>query len=120
MRNTRETGFDLNPKYDSNGLITAVITDAATKDVLMVGHMNAEALAETCTTGTVNFFSRSRQKLWMKGETSGNTLHVVEMRVDCDQDAIWIRANAAGPTCHTGAVSCFYRRIVDSGLEPIV
>ena len=118
MDKLRETGFELNPKYDADGLLTAVITDASTGDVLMVGHMDAEALEKTRKTGRVYFHSRSRGKLWMKGETSGNTLKLVEIRIDCDQDALWIRADANGPTCHTGATSCFYRRVTDSGLEP--
>ena len=118
MDKERETGMKLNPKYDANGLITAVITDVHSKDVLMVGHMNEEALQKTLQSGTVHFFSRSRQKLWMKGETSGNTLAVENIRIDCDQDALWIVAIAAGPTCHTGETSCFYRCVTQDGLEP--
>lgn len=108
---TRETGLELDPRYDASGLITAVATDAATGEVLMIAHMNAEALERTLTTGEAHFWSRSRTRLWKKGETSGHVLHVVEARVDCDQDAIWLRVNPAGPACHTGAGSCFYRRI---------
>ena len=117
MADERETGLVLNPKYDANGLLTAVVTDAADGTVLMVGHMNAEALDMTRRSGTVHFFSRSRQRLWQKGESSGHFLHVVEMRIDCDQDAIWIIARPDGPTCHTGVRSCFYRRIDAEGLE---
>ncbi len=119
MEKNRETGSQLRPKYDVNGLITAVITDANSHDVLMVGHMNQKALERTMKTGTVHFFSRSRQKLWMKGETSGNILSVQDIRIDCDQDSVWIVAQATGPICHTGRVSCFYRRITSDGLDPV-
>lgn len=115
---SRETGLVLHPKYDSAGLVTAVVTDRVSGDVLMVAHMNAEALAATQATGEAHFWSRSRASLWKKGETSGNVLRVAELRVDCDQDAIWVIADAAGPACHTGARSCFYRRIEDDGLVP--
>lgn len=116
MSNERESGTVLDPKYDVGGLLTAVVSDAADGTVLMVGHMNAEALSKTRETGTVHFFSRSRQRLWQKGESSGHFLHVVEMRIDCDQDAIWIIARPDGPTCHTGERSCFYRQIGEDGL----
>ncbi|SNS25850.1 phosphoribosyl-AMP cyclohydrolase [Sphingomonas laterariae] len=116
MDQDRETGAELLPKYDAAGLVTAVVTDAAKGDVLMVAHMNAEALEATIASGEATFWSRSRGKLWRKGETSGHVLKVVEMRVDCDQDAIWIKAEPAGPACHTGAVSCFYRKIEGGGL----
>lgn len=116
MTDDRETGATLNPKYDANGLVTAVVTDSGDGQVLMLAHMNAEALAKTQETGIAHFWSRSRQSLWMKGETSGNVLRVVEMRIDCDQDAIWVVADAAGPACHTGERSCFYRRIEGEGL----
>jgi len=119
MNDERESGSTLNPKYDANGLVTAVITDEADGAVLMVGHMNAEALAKSIETRTAVFFSRSRQRLWQKGESSGNVLHIVDMRIDCDQDAIWIIARPQGPTCHTGARSCFYRKVTDGGLEPV-
>ena len=115
----RETGLLLDPKFDSNGLITAVITDVADGVVLMVGFMDAAALAETRKTGRVCFYSRSRQKLWTKGESSGHYLNVAEMRIDCDQDAIWIIAKPDGPTCHTNARSCFYRQITNEGLQKI-
>jgi len=111
-----ETTTALTPKYDANGLIAAIITHAETRDVLMVAHMNAEALALTLTTQRAHFWSRSRQRLWMKGEESGNTLTVVEARIDCDQDAIWLKCLPAGPTCHTGTSSCFYRRIEGNNL----
>ena len=118
MDKARDTGLELNPKYGEDGLLTAVVTDASDGAVLMVGHMNPDALAKSCETGTVHFFSRSRQRLWQKGESSGHYLQIVEMRIDCDQDAILIIARPDGPTCHTGVRSCFYRRIVPGGLEP--
>lgn len=119
MRNERETGLTLDPRYDGDGLITAVASDATTGELLMLAHMNAEALAATIDTGLAHFWSRSRQKLWRKGEESGNELRVVEMRIDCDQDALWLRVTPAGPACHTGARTCFYRRVTASGLERI-
>ncbi|KTT76789.1 phosphoribosyl-AMP cyclohydrolase [Sphingomonas endophytica] len=119
MSDPRETGTAFLPKFDSAGLVTAVVTDRATGCVLMVAHMNADAIAATRASGEATFFSRSRGRLWKKGETSGNVLRVVEMRVDCDQDALWVIADPAGPACHTGAPSCFYRRIGDGGLERI-
>jgi len=119
MDKDRETGLTLDPKYDAAGLITAVATDAVTGEVLMLAHMNAEALAKTRATRTAHFFSRSRGRLWQKGETSGNVLNVVEMRIDCDQDAVWLRVEAAGPACHTGERSCFFRRVTGDGLERV-
>ncbi|MEQ5786696.1 phosphoribosyl-AMP cyclohydrolase [Erythrobacter sp. NFXS35] len=113
----REEGAQFSPKFDALGLLTAVVVDAQSCDVLVVAHMNREALDATLASGRVHFWSRSRQALWMKGETSGNILTVEEVLVDCDQDALVIRARAAGPTCHTGERTCFYRRIEhdDSG-----
>jgi phosphoribosyl-AMP cyclohydrolase len=102
-------GLALDPKFDASGLITAVVTDAATGAVLMLAHMNAEALSLTQTSGIAHFWSRSRGRLWKKGETSGHVLHVVVLRIDCDQDAVWVIARPAGPACHTGETSCFYR-----------
>nr|WP_186266098.1 phosphoribosyl-AMP cyclohydrolase [Sphingorhabdus sp. SMR4y] len=119
MENDPETGSRLQPKYDSNGLITAVVTDDSSGELLMLAHMNAEALRLTQDSGIAHFYSRSRQSLWKKGETSGNILTVREMRIDCDQDALWIKAVPAGPACHTGQRSCFYRKIVDGKLEPV-
>ncbi|SCW48825.1 phosphoribosyl-AMP cyclohydrolase [Sphingobium faniae] len=119
MDEARDQGLTLNPKYDDHGLITAVVTDVATGDVLMVAHMNAQALALTIETGLAHFWSRSRQSLWKKGETSGNMLQVRDLRIDCDQDAVWIKAVPAGPTCHTGARSCFFRRIGPDGLSRV-
>ena len=119
MTDPREIGLTLAPKYDAAGLVTAVVTDYASGEVLMVAHMDAAAIAATRASGEATFFSRSRSRLWKKGETSGNVLRVVEMRIDCDQDAIWLLVDPAGPACHTGARSCFYRRIGDDGLEPL-
>ena len=100
------------PKFDADGLVTCVATDAKTGDVLMVAHMNAEALRRTVESGEAWYFSRSRNALWRKGESSGHTQRVVEMRVDCDQDAVWIKVEQGGPgACHTGRRSCFYRAV---------
>jgi phosphoribosyl-AMP cyclohydrolase len=112
----REQGGLLDPRFDAAGLITAVITDHVSGDVLMVAHMNREALAATMASGEATFFSRSRGRLWKKGETSGNVMRVVEARIDCDQDAVWLRCEPAGPACHTGETSCFYRRIDGDGV----
>jgi phosphoribosyl-AMP cyclohydrolase len=119
MDDMRDTGLTLNPKYDRDGLITAVVTDAASGQVLMLAHMNAQALSLTVESGFAHFWSRSRQALWKKGETSGNMLEVVDVRIDCDQDAVWVIANAPGPACHTGQQSCFFRRVTASGLEGV-
>ena len=100
------------PKFDADGLVTCVATDARSGDVLMVAHMNAEALQQTIATGEAWYFSRSRRALWSKGESSGHVQRVVEMRVDCDQDAVWIRVEQDGAgACHTGRRSCFYRAV---------
>lgn len=107
----RENGAIFAPRFDAAGLLTAVIVDAQNGAVLVVAHMNREALNATLSSGRVHFWSRSRKALWLKGETSGHFLDVVEVLVDCDQDALVIRAKPAGPTCHTGAQSCFYRRV---------
>ena len=98
------------PTYDERGLVPCIVQDATTDVVLMLAWMNAEALRLTRETGAVHFWSRSRQALWKKGETSGHTLAVVEIRIDCDLDAVLVRARPAGPTCHTGATSCFFHR----------
>jgi phosphoribosyl-AMP cyclohydrolase len=107
----REEGVGLTPKFDADGLVTAVATDATSGEVLMVAHMNAEALSKTIATGEAWYFSRSRSALWKKGESSGHTQRVVEMRIDCDQDAVWIKVEQAGGACHTGRRSCFYRAV---------
>jgi phosphoribosyl-AMP cyclohydrolase len=109
--NDIEEGLTFRPKFDASGLVTCVATDAGSGDVLMVAHMNDEALRKTIASGEAWYFSRSRQSLWRKGESSGHTQRVVEMRLDCDQDAIWIRVEQAGAACHTGRHSCFYRAV---------
>jgi phosphoribosyl-AMP cyclohydrolase len=106
-----EEGFALTPKFDADGLVTAVATDVASGDLLMVAHMNAEALAKTIASGEAWYYSRSRRALWKKGETSGHTQRVVEMRIDCDQDAVWIKVEQISGACHTGRRSCFYRAV---------
>lgn len=108
-----ELGTGLAPKFDDNGLITAVAVDSHNGEVLMLAHMNAEALARTIETGEAHFFSRSRSKLWRKGEESGNTLQVNDIRVDCDQDAVLLKVTVRGDavTCHQGYRSCFYRSV---------
>ena len=107
-----EEGTVLTPRYDANGLVTAVVTDIKSGDLLMVAHMNAEALARTVESGEAWYFSRSRKTLWKKGESSGHVQRVVELRVDCDQDAVWLRVEQqGGGACHTGRRSCFYRRV---------
>ena len=107
------------PKFDSAGLLTAVVSHAETGELLMVAHMNAEAIALTQSTGRAHFWSRSRQSLWLKGETSGHFLSVKDIWVDCDQDCLWVKAIPAGPACHTGAPSCFYRRLEDGRLTTV-
>lgn len=121
-----EEGTVLAPKFDASGLITAVTTDADTGELLMVAHMNEEALRRTIVEGVAVYWSRSRQELWRKGETSGQIQTVVEMRIDCDQDALWLKVRVAGDggCCHTGRRSCFYRvQPLDEGsamLRPLV
>jgi phosphoribosyl-AMP cyclohydrolase len=107
-----EEGRTLSPKFDADGLVTCVATDARSGDVLMVAHMDAAALQKTIATGEAWYFSRSRRSLWRKGEISGHVQHVLDMRIDCDQDAVWIRVEQEGPgACHTGRRSCFYRAV---------
>ena len=108
-----EEGTALAPKFDRDGLVVCVTTDAATGDVLMVGYMNAEALARTIETGEAHYWSRSRQALWHKGATSGLVQRVVELRIDDDQDAVWLKVDVAGSgaSCHVGYRSCFYRSV---------
>ena len=112
-----EESLVLRPKFDGAGLVTCVTTDAISGDVLMVAHMNDEALRRTIDSGEAWYYSRSRQALWRKGETSGHVQQVRELRVDCDQDAIWLRVQQTGPACHTGRRSCFYR--VSDGAEQL-
>lgn len=104
-----ETGDRLTPRFNADGLVTAVAQDVDTGEVLMVAHMDAEALSKTLETGQVWYWSRSRQALWRKGETSGHTQELVALHVDCDQDAVLVRVRQTGAACHTGARSCFYR-----------
>jgi len=107
-----EEGLAFTPKFDADGLVTAVVTDAKSGDVLMVAHMNEEAIKKTVASGEAWYYSRSRKTLWRKGETSGHTQRVVELRVDCDQDALWLKVEQAGEgACHTGRRSCFYRAV---------
>ena len=125
-----EEGTSFTPRFDAGGLVTVVVTDADDGMLLMVAHMNAEALSLTVETGIAHYWSRSRGKLWKKGETSGNFQKVMEMRTDCDQDALWLKVKVAGTdaTCHTGRRSCFYRTVGltdgaatlgDDGSEPL-
>jgi phosphoribosyl-AMP cyclohydrolase len=109
--NDIEEGLAFQPKFDASGLVTCVATDAVSGEVLMVAHMNEEALRKTVESGDAWYFSRSRNALWRKGETSGQVQRVVEIRMDCDQDAVWIRVEQAGAACHTGRRSCFYRAV---------
>lgn len=108
-----EEGSDLAPKFDSDGLIPCITTEAASGDVLMLGYMNREALTQTIATGKAHYWSRSRQRLWQKGANSGLVQEVVEMRIDDDQDAVWLSVNVAGSgaSCHVGYRSCFYRSV---------
>lgn len=102
---------DLRPKFNADGLVAAIAQDAVTHEILMMAWMNAEALQATLTTGRATYWSRSRQELWIKGETSGHTQSVREIRVDCDQDALVLKVDQTGGACHTGRKSCFYRKI---------
>lgn len=117
-----EDAGDFTPRFDDRGLITAIVTDVHDGEILMVAHMNAQALALTIQTGKAHYFSRSRGKLWMKGETSGNIQAVKEIRTDCDQDAIWLKVEVAGhdATCHTGRRSCFYRTVTLQDGKPML
>lgn len=125
-----ESGTTFAPRFDEKGLVTAITIDAQTNDVLMVAHMNADAIIETLNSGYATYWSRSRKALWKKGETSGELQELVEMRTDCDQDAIVLVVNQLGhgAACHTGRKSCFYRRVemvdgkvglADTGEEPL-
>ena len=117
---TIETTLNFSPRFGRDGLIPAIVTDLRSGDVLMFAHMNDAALSKTLTTGVAHFWSRSRAKLWMKGEESGNLLRVGEIRTDCDQDVIWLAVNVEGDgvACHTGERSCFYRRLVGGADRP--
>ncbi len=113
IANDLEEGLAFTPRFSADGLVTCVAVDAASGEVLMLAHMNAEAIEKTLATGVMHYWSRSRQKLWRKGDTSGQVQTVVELRVDCDQDALLARVEVGGDggACHTGRRSCFYRRI---------
>ena len=118
----REEETQFSPKFDEKGLVTAVVTDATDGNLLMVAFMNEEALALTLETGIAHYWSRSRQKIWKKGESSGNLQKIEEIRVDCDQDALWLKVNVqcAGATCHTGHKSCFYRNLeMSNGVDTL-
>jgi phosphoribosyl-AMP cyclohydrolase len=107
-----EEGVAFAPQFGADGLITAVVTDVKSGDLLMVAHMNAEAVAKTIESGEAWYYSRSRKALWKKGESSGHVQRVAELRVDCDQDALWLKVEQVGPgACHTGRRSCFYRSV---------
>jgi phosphoribosyl-AMP cyclohydrolase len=108
-----EQGLLFQPKFDADGLIGAIVSDAGSGEVLMFAAMNAEALRLTLLSGVAHFWSRSRRKLWQKGEESGNLLRVSEVRTDCDQDVLWLQVHVegAGVACHTGSRSCFYRKL---------
>ncbi len=112
----RETGTNFMPKFDAQGLLGAIVQHAGTGEVLMFAFMNAEAVDQTLDTGLAHFYSRSRGKQWMKGESSGNTLAVQQIFVDCDQDALVLKVLPAGPACHTGQRSCFFRELGPNGL----
>ena len=111
--NDLEEGLAFTPRFSADGLVTCVAVDAASGEVLMLAHMNAEAIEKTLATGVMHYWSRSRRQLWRKGDTSGQTQNVVELRVDCDQDALLARVKVGGDggACHTGRRSCFYRRV---------
>ena len=115
----RELGNAFLPKFDAQGLLIAIAVDSETKDILMVAYMDEEALAKTRETGLAHFHSRSRGRLWLKGESSGHFLKVQEMRIDCDQDALIMLVKPEGPACHTGVRSCFYRRLEGGTLARI-
>ena len=115
----REQGRTFLPRFDAQGLITAIAVDVGSKEILMVAFMDAEALAKTRETGLAHFHSRSRGRLWLKGETSGHFLRVEDIRVDCDQDALVLIVKPEGPACHTGARSCFYRKLDGDELAPV-
>ena len=113
----RDETAEFLPKFDEKGLLSAIAQDAESGEVLMLAHMNREALDRTLETGEAHFWSRSRAALWKKGETSGNILRVRAVLVDCDQDALLLKVEAAGPACHTGRRTCFYREVGQDGLS---
>ena len=116
-----ESGSILAPRFNADGLITAVVQDHISGTILMLAHMNDAALQKTLETGMSHFWSRSRKELWLKGETSGNVLHVKEILIDCDQDAIILKVKLEGTgACHTGVLSCFYRKVETMDGEPLL
>jgi phosphoribosyl-AMP cyclohydrolase len=117
-----EGAGDFTPRFDAHGLITTIVTDARDGELLMVAHMNDQALALTLETGIAHYYSRSRRKLWKKGETSGNLQTVKAICTDCDQDALWLKVEVAGheATCHTGRRSCFYRSVEIENGQPVL
>ena len=108
--------LELRPNFNSDGLIAAIAQDVETHEVLMLAWMNAEALQATIETGRATYWSRSRQCLWIKGETSGHTQAIIDIKIDCDQDAVLLKVRQSGGACHTGRPSCFYRSVSESGL----
>ncbi len=114
LSGAQDEARQLRPAFNADGLIAAIAQHADTGEVLMLAWMNADALAATLETGFATYWSRSRQKLWVKGETSGNRMKIIEMRIDCDQDAVLLQVQPEGPACHTGKKSCFYR-VVSAG-----
>jgi len=121
-KHAQEEGLDFAPRFDEKGLIATITSDAIDGEVLMFAYMNRQALNLSLQTGIAHYWSRSRGKLWKKGETSGNMQHIVEMRIDCDQDALWLKVRVAGDgvTCHTGRNSCFYRTIILDNEAPVL
>jgi phosphoribosyl-AMP cyclohydrolase len=115
MDDSIETTGKFTPKFGSDGLVTGIVTDAKSGALLMVAHLDQSAIDATLATGQAHFWSRSRNRLWKKGESSGNVLTVLEIRIDCDQDALWLICRPAGPACHTGEPSCFYRTLEPDG-----
>lgn len=114
-----ETGTKLAVKFNADGLVPAIVQDAHSGAVLMLAWMNAEAIAHTLATGKATFYSRSRKKMWVKGESSGHVQKVVELRIDCDQDTLLVRVEPAGPACHAGYPTCFYRSLTAPGSDPL-
>lgn len=116
----RETSARLDIKFDDKGLVPAIVQDAATGELLMMGWMNEAALKQTLETGKATFYSRSRQKMWVKGESSGHIQEVVDARVDCDQDVVLLKCKSHGPACHVGYHTCFYRSADSQGNLKVV